>query len=424
MPRRKSNTEECSDGKMYSKLMGGFTKAVSKIKGARTVVDNPAEPDVMYPTGFLSLDYLNGTIIHVETETMSMAYNAIGIVDGSSNTFISRPGCGKSTFCIQSIGKQLKAFPEAMAFIDDIEGSLPMPRKEFLLDLPKEELDKRVKFRNKGITTENVFIQIQAIFNEKVNNREDYLYDTGCYDTFGERIYKLYPTFYFIDSFAMLMPDDILEKDELDGGMGATQTAKKNTQLIKKMSQLLKEANIVMYVINHIMEDVQSGPFKKQAQIDGLKDGERISGGRTALFLANNMIRFDQSKTLKETEEYGIAGTIVDATIVKTRTNINKRKVPLVFNKTEGRFDEELSLLHLIKTEGRLSGAGAYMYLENCPEIKFAQKNFKTILHQNEDLQRAFVLLCREILEGYLSDTRREEAENGFDINSAILAPI
>lgn len=404
---------------MVSKLYAGFTKSMKKVPNA--VSNNKAIADVMYPTGFLALDYLNGTIVHVKSEEINMSYRMIGIMDGCANTFISRPGCGKSTFCVQAIGKHLKQWPQAMAYIDDIEGSLPLVRKEFLIDLPKEDMDRRVKIRNTGITTENVYQQIRAIYNEKVSHREDYLYDTGLYDTFGERIFKLYPTFYFIDSFAMLLPDDIMDKDELDGGMGATQSAKKNTQLIKKMSQLLKEANIVMYVINHIMDDVNNSIFHKQAQIDGLKEGERISGGRTALYLANNMVRFDQGSTLKPTEGFYIDGAIIYATVVKTRTNINKKKVPLIFNKTEGKFDEELSLFQLLKEQGKIGGAGAYLYLESCPDVKFAQKNFKDKLHENTDLQLAFATTCRETLEEFLSDTKREEATGGFDINDMIL---
>ena len=419
MAAKKKSNEEFDDGLLYSKLMSGFTKTMSKVPGS--VINNPAQPDVMYPTGFLSLDYLNGQIIHVKSDEMDMTYEAIGIMDGTSNTFISRPGTGKSTFCVQTIGYMMKKYPLAMCFVDDPEGSLPYDRKEYLFDLPEEDFNKRIKIRNTGITTENVYKQIRAIYDEKVNNKKDFMYDTGLYDHYGNRIFKLYPTFYFIDSLAQLLPDDIMESEELDGGMGATHAAKKNTQLIKKISQLLKEANIVMFVINHIMDDVQTGKFKKQAQIDGLKDGERISGGKNALYLANNMIRFDQSSTLKPTEGFYIHGSIIDATIVKTRTNINKRKVPLVFNKSIGKFDNELSLFQLLKTEGRIGGAGAYLYLENCPDIKFAQKNFKEKLHENIELQKSFAILCKEVLRSYLSNNKNDNDENKFDINDLIL---
>ena len=67
--------------------------AKSKIKGINT----EAEFDVMYSTGFLGIDYLNGTVVHVNGNDRNFTYNACGIVDGSTNTVIGRSGSGKST---------------------------------------------------------------------------------------------------------------------------------------------------------------------------------------------------------------------------------------------------------------------------------------------------------------------------------------
>lgn len=403
-----------------SKLMQGFQErlAKAKVKGVKD-----AEFDVMYPTGFLSLDYLNGTMIHVKSDTINMSYKSVGIMDGTSNTIIGRTGCGKSTICVQIIGNILRQYPEVNAYIDDIEGSLPMSRKEFLLGLSYEDLQSRVKFRNTGITTENVYGQIRAIRDEKINNREIYEYDTGLYDIYGNRIYKLIPTLYFIDSFAMLMPDDVNEDDELgNSGMGASGIAKANTALIKKISQLLKEANIILFTINHIMDDIQIGMFPKPVSVPGLKQGERIPGGKAASYLANNLFRLDEKTTLKATEGYGIDGSVVELSICKSRSNQNKKSVPLIFNKTEGRFDNILSLFHLLKTEGKIGGAGAYLYLDSRPDIKFSQKNFKQSLATNPELQQAFAVACKEVLEEFLSDTAVQDRQNEFDINNMILS--
>ena len=46
------------------KLMDSFRAQVQKMKIPG--IANRAEFDVGYPTGFLSLDFLNGTVIHVE----------------------------------------------------------------------------------------------------------------------------------------------------------------------------------------------------------------------------------------------------------------------------------------------------------------------------------------------------------------------
>lgn len=402
-----------------SRLMDEFRKRASKIKNAC----NDEEFDVLYPTGFTALDYLNGTMVHVKSDSIDTSYKSIGIVDGSSNLFIGRSNCGKSTLMFQIIGNIARMIPETEIYIDDIESSLPMSRKEFLLGLSKEEIQTRVNFRNTGITTENVYQRIRTIHDIKLENRSEYIYDTGLYDTYGKKIYKLIPTIYAIDSFAMLMPDDIMEKEELDsGGMGATKVAKTNTQLVKKIVQLLKEANIILFSINHINDDPNTGFAPKPAQIIGLKQGERLPGGKANLYIGNNMFRVDSKGKLKETEGFGIPGSVVEIELIKSRTNVTRRTIQLIFNMQVGGFDNELSMLHMIKQAGNLSGAGAKLYFESAPDIKFSLKNFKQELNDNTQLQIAFAKECRKILDPMLSDTENQSRNKlmSFDLNSLI----
>lgn len=393
---------------MAMDLMSQFRNKLSKVKTSG--VAKSADFDVMYTTGFLSLDYLNGTVVHVKGEDREFTYNSVGIVDGSANTIIGRSGSGKSTLCTQIAGNIVRPFikkglPTAL-FIDDIEGSLPWARKEFLLGLTSEELAQYVDVRNSGITTENLYKRIQTIHDTKIENRKDYEYDTGLFDTNGKRIYKLVPTVYIVDSLPMLMPESLAEEDELGGSMSASAIAKSNTMLIKMISQRLKDANIIMLTVNHILDDIQMGFLPKPAQISGLKQGERLPGGKAAIYLANNMFRADDSTTLKRDKDYRIDGSVVNITLVKSRTNATKRTIPLIFNKTEGRFDEILSLFHLIKSEGLFKGAGAYLYLDDCPNIKFSAGSFKETLENSEELQEAFAKVAYNLLCTFLSDTK------------------
>lgn len=393
---------------MAMDLMSQFRNKLSKVKTSG--VAKSADFDVMYTTGFLSLDYLNGTVVHVKGEDREFTYNSVGIVDGSANTIIGRSGSGKSTLCTQIAGNIVRPFikrglPTGL-FIDDIEGSLPWARKEFLLGLSSEELAQYVDVRNSGITTENLYKRIQTIHDTKIENRKDYEYDTGLFDTNGKRIYKLVPTVYIVDSLPMLMPESLAEEDELGGSMSASAIAKSNTMLIKMISQRLKDANIIMLTVNHILDDIQMGFLPKPAQISGLKQGERLPGGKAAIYLANNMFRADDSTTLKRDKDYRIDGSVVNITLVKSRTNATKRTIPLIFNKTEGRFDEILSLFHLIKSEGLFKGAGAYLYLDDCPNIKFSAGSFKETLENSEELQEAFAKVAYNLLSTFLSDTK------------------
>ena len=404
---------------MASKLMGLFRDKINKSKSSNI---KEADFDVLYPSGFLSLDYVNGTVVHVKGNGMDYSYNSVGLMDGSATTFIGRTGCGKSTLVVQIIGNLLRQFTDSSAYIDDIEGSLPMSRKEFLLGLSEDDLRERVFFRNTDITTENVYEQIRNIYDIKMENKSDFEYDTGLFDIYGNRIYKLIPTFYFIDSLAVLMPDEVIQDDDLGSNMTGSSVAKQNTALIKKISQLLKGANIMLFSINHILDDIQIGFIPKPQQIAGLKQGERLPGGKTMLYLANNMFRLDEKGLLKEAEGYGINGSIVDITIVKSRTNASRRSVPLIFDKSNGAYDNELSLLHLLKTEGYIGGAGKSTYITTDPNAKFALKTFKQDLRENKDLQVAFATTVKLVLEGLLSDTKvQEKSEEDFDINKMVL---
>lgn len=399
---------------MAMDLMSQFRGKLSKVK--TTGVNKSADFDVMYTTGFLSLDYLNGTVVHVNGEDRQFTYNSVGIVDGSANSIIGRSGSGKSTLTTQIAGNIVRPFikkglPTGL-YIDDIEGSLPWARKEFLLGLTPDELSKYVDIRNAGITTENLYQRIQALHDIKVENRKDYEYDTGLFDTNGKRIFKLIPTVYIIDSLPMLMPESLAEDDELGGSMSASSIAKSNTMLIKMISQRLKDANIIMFTVNHILDNIQMGSLPKPAQISGLKQGERLPGGKAAIYLANNMFRADDSNTLKKDKDYRIDGSVVNITLVKSRTNATKRSIPLIFNKTEGRFDEILSLFHLIKSEGLFKGAGAYLYLDDCPNIKFSASSFKKTLENSEELQAAFAKVAYNLLSTFLSDTRAVSEDN------------
>lgn len=404
-------------------LLGQFREAESKNK-KKDSYSPEADFDVLYSTGFLSIDYLNGTKVFVESEERNFSYVAGGIVDGSCNAFIGRSGSGKSTICTQIAGNIIRPFikknmPTGL-FIDDIEGSLPMARKQFLLGLSEKEIEDYVVMRNYGITTENVYERFRWIRDEKINHRKTYEYDTGLYDIHGNRVIKLVPTVYIIDSLPNLLPKEILEEEELGGNMDSSSVAKKNTFLLKKIVQLAKEANIILLSVNHIMDDIQMGFIPKAAQISGLKQGERLPGGRAAIQVSNNMFRTDDKLTLKPTEGFGIDGSVVDLTLIKSRTNASKRSVPLIFNKSEGNFDPILSLFQLLKSEGAFSGAGSYLYLDGMDDIKFSQKSFKETLEGSPELQKVFAQSCYNVLYPYLATTKNMD-ENVSKSSSNII---
>lgn len=404
---------------MATLLGAKFREAVSKSKDYKMKVET--EANVSYSTGFLSFDFLNGQVIHVNAPDKQYKYYSVGIVDGSMNMLIGRSGCGKTSFAMQIGTNIVRPFATSCMFHDDIEGGITEARKAVLSGWSEEELQSKYICRNTGITAENFYERIKMISDIKLANREEYLYDTGLYDAYGQKIFKMEPTVYLLDSLALMMPETYTEEDEMSGQMSATATARMNASVFKRVVPLLKSANIILLVINHINQKVEINQFKKtRLQVGFLKDGETLPGGNMAIYLSNNIIRFDDS-TLREKDGLGIDGALVDLTLVKSRSNKAGKKVTLVFNQNTG-YDPDLSLLVMMKEAKILNGAGAYLYIGDRSDIKFSQKKFKELLMTNAEFRQIVTDACMPILRDLVFDVQEESLIGNSDVSQSILA--
>ena len=400
-----------------------FREKVAKSKDPRMYTE--VEQNVAYPTGFLGFDFLNGTTVHVKSDKMDFTYNSLGIIDGSMVTVIGRSGCGKTTWIMQAGSEIIRPFKTACMYHDDIEGGISEARKEMLTKWSGEEMKERYISRNSGITAENFYERIKMIHDLKMENRSDYEYDTGLYSSSGERIYKLEPTVYILDSLAMLMPEKYTEEEELSGQMSTTAAAKTNSSIFRRIIPMLKAANIILFVVNHITEAVSINPMaKKQAQVSYLSPDESLGGGRVAVYLTNLLIRLKDSTKLKPEEGFGIRGAIVECIILKSRTCAAGRSINMVFDLEKG-FDKELSLFYFLKEQKLVNGAGAYLYFGDRSDIKFSQKQFKEKLRTNPELQQVFMETAITALNGIINKPAEVEVETqeegSFDITSAII---
>lgn len=414
----RSKTVESPDMSMSggSLLIQNFRRNMSQSKDSRMSAE--AEFSVGYPTGFLSFDFQNGTKVKVEKDTGErFTYNSIGIVDGSMVSCVGRAGCGKTTFVMQSAGNIIRSYPNAGIMHEDIEGGISDMRKRQLLKMTEEEFETRYICRNTGITTQNFFERVKSLHDDKLANREHYEYDTGLYDAKGNRIYKLQPTVVILDSLAMLMPEDLSEDKELSGPMAAAAIARLNTQLIKRIIPMLKMANIIFFVINHILPD--PSPIPKKSQTAWLKQGERVSGGETAIYLANNFFRFDDSSKLSADKDFGIEGINVEILFVKSRTNSAGKKVKMIFDYANG-FDPDLSMYELLADKGYINGSGVGQYFKDRSDLKFSKKKFKTKLQENPEFLELYAQVCLEALEGLINSASIQE-NNFIDTTSIML---
>lgn len=403
-------------------LASMFRERMKKLKDPR--MKQEAQPDVSYPTGFLSFDFMNGNVVHVKKDNMEFKYNSIGIVDGSMVTVIGRSGCGKTTWIMQTAGNIIRKYDKSCIYMDSLEGGIVDTRVSTLTKMTKKELKDKYIARNTGITAENFYERIKMIHDIKMENIEEFQYDTGCLSEEGEHIIKLQPTVYILDSIAMLMPEKYTDEEELSGQMSVTAAAKTNTSVFKRIIPLLKAANIILFVVNHITESVDINPYSKpQGQLSYLKPNERLGGGRAVIYVTNLLVRLDDHSKLKSDEGLGIDGILVDFSLLKSRTAKAGSMTTLVFDYDNG-FDAELSLLYFLKSKKMINGAGAYLYVGERSDIKFSQKQFKEKLQTNQEFQTIIMEYAYEALMTIINDssvTDKEVENSAFDITSAIL---
>lgn len=352
-----------------------------------------AQTYVGYPTGFPVLDFTNGQIVHVKNTEKGMDFNyfSVGITNGSFNSVIGRSQSGKTTGMWQFAWNMIAPFENASIFADNTEAGIDWPRISNVVGVPEETLKERIISRDRGITAENFYRRIKEIHDMKLENPEKYQYDTGKLDNFGNPIIEFEPTIYIIDSIAMLMPEKYASEEELPGQMSTTAAAKVVTQILRTIIPMIKSANIIVFAVNHIMQQINANPMMhKRSQLPFLSPDERLPRGDTLVLLSNTIMRFVDNKKLKEDEKYKIAGAMVDVYFEKTRSSRPHQAVTMVFDYVTG-FDPLLSTFVFMKEKtNRIKGSGVGMYVDDFTDVKFSMGNFKDKYLSNEEFRMRF----------------------------------
>ena len=388
---------------MSTLLSAAFREQVKKTKDISMI--NEQQHSIAYSTGFLNIDFLNGTILNINGKK----YFQVGIIDGSINAVIARSGAGKSTICTQWAANIIRPFPTACVYMDNAESGFLLSRAQQLSGFDQEEFRRRFILRDAGINTESIYSRVKLIHDIKVDHTDEYLYDTGIVDEYGKPIMKFEPTVYIIDSLKAIMPKKLTEDE--GSNMNGAITAKTNSDVFLRLVPLCREANIIMLIINHITQKGIGSFMPVKSDLAYLKQDESLPGGKTtSTYLQNNIFRLDEKTKLKESDTFGIDGAIVNVDIVKSRTNKAGKSATLVFDQNNG-YDPDLSLFMYLKENGLIEGAGAYLHLPNS-DIKFSQKQFKDVLYSNEDFYNTFVNTCFQSLT---QDMLRRESKKKIE---------
>lgn len=371
--------------------------------------------DVGYPTGFPNFDMRNATTVHVynEDKGLNYSYYMMGIPDGSMTTIIGRSGCGKSTLAYQMAANIVRPFKNGLIYADEIEVGMQQSRKETLTKFSGAELKDRLICRDTGITSENFYERIKIIHDLKVNAVSEFEYDTGYLDYKGDPIHKLEPTCYILDSWALLRPQALTEEETLSTQMSVTSAAKMNTEILRRIIPMLKNANINLFIINHILQEVKINPYDTTpSQVRYLAPGERCPGGSTIMYLANTLIKLHDTNLKLN---FGFDGAVISCKILKSRTNKAGQETFFIYNQEIG-YDPELSMYYCLYKDKLVQASGAWMYFTDHSEIKFQQKAFKEKLKSDAAFRKLFMDVCYEYFSKMAS--KADEAQQQEDDSS------
>lgn len=390
-------------------LINSFRELVAKDKDFANKQE--ATSDILYPTGFPNFDVTNGYVAegyNPKTKETYTYYNT-GICDGSINLIIARSGSGKSTFCVQSAANIVRPFPDGAIFEENIEGGMTTQRRIQLSRFSMEETKRRFIVRNSGITIENFYKRVKAIHDLKMANIDKFSYDTGIHDIYGEPVIKMIPTVVILDSLATISTEKVADEKEMSGQMSQTAAAKAIAAALRSLTPSCKEAGITILMINHITQKVEINPMMhSKSQTIYLKNTETLPRGVTPIYLANNVIRIDDSAKLKPEEGFGISGSIATFSLVKSRSAKANSATKMVFDQEVG-FDPELSMYVFLKDSGYVNGSGVGYYLGDHTEYKFAQKNFKKKLAEDEGFRKVFQEVSFDALSKIINQPRMLE---------------
>lgn len=246
---------------------------------------------VSYETGFPVLDYYLGYKVNVydNDDNIIDSYNSLGITGGSFVTFIGKPSTSKTTTAVQIAANIVRNFDSGMVIHYDLEQAQNYTRIQTLTKFSMRDMKEgKYILRQENNSIDDIYKAIMEIYFEKTSrNPDDYKYDTGKLNEFGEPIIIPVPTVVIIDSIASLTEGvnendktDVKKISELEGNTYANRVARDISQFYTKLLPRLRAANITVIAINQIKTKVDIGLVKTPAQIMYLKADETFNLNR------------------------------------------------------------------------------------------------------------------------------------------------
>lgn len=251
--------------------------------------------DFTTKTGFENIDYLNGQIVPLDNGEKQLY---TGLSNGRIVMVIGKSGTGKSTLAMQMGANIIQRYENGLLYLVDFEQNNTKERFRMVTGVSEEYFNDHCTILRNGISTESVLRLLSKIKEFKLKNEKDLLVDNenGIKDPATGKVVKILPpSVVIVDSLAMMMPEDNISEEEIQGSMAATSIAKVNSQFFKKAVQICNRANIIMLFINHITQQISIGVTPPTALVNYLKQDEAISRWKSSI-ICNRYINQTNSK--------------------------------------------------------------------------------------------------------------------------------
>lgn len=357
-----------------------------------------------YSTGFAALDFKDGyrvSVFDMKTNKEKDSWANIGLFAGQFITIVGKSGVAKTTFAVQASVAIAKQFKTTEVFHLDMEVSSNLSRILNIVDADINFMKERYHYINNMKCVEDIFEMVCNIAKEKIDNHKEYEYDAKRKNEFGEEIIELEPTIIIMDSIPQLITKDVEGVNEMAGNTYAQRLAKSITQFYRRLRSTMQQANIIIIAINHINDNIQMSMIPTQAQMMYLKQNERLSGGHSAIYLAQTLLKLVSCGKFSQ-EKDGFNGFAIRFEFLKSKTNAADDSCVLIYDFKYG-FDKYRSLMALCNDNDLMGGRNPYSYFKSNPEFKFDSRKYADMCRENIDVYLMGLKAAQPILYSYLS---------------------
>lgn len=356
-----------------------------------------AKGAVCYSTGIPVLDYFVGymTNVYDENDNIIDSYPSLGFSEGTIVTIIGKPSTAKTSSLMKYAANIVRPFDNGFILHWDLERStLNYTRIQSLTNFSMSDI-KNGKYilRKEKLSLDQMKAALYEIYEEKVNNKDKYMYDTGKKNEFGEEIYAFQPTVIILDSIGAITVgadgDDLDKMEEVSSQTDRMRLTAYISRFFNEIMDVLAGAGIMLFCVNQLKTAVAANSFVHQAaDVMYLSPNESMPGGKGPVFAFSILMKHTMAGSGKLTlEDDGIEGNIITVTVIKSRQSSAGRTFDIVYDKNRG-VSMLRTCIEYAKSKGLLGGNRAGYYFTNNKDHKFALRTCEDDFKNDKDLYK------------------------------------